>query len=102
MCLETLRRAWGGPVFVNSGWRCGNRNLEVGGTRTSRHLIGCAADVSIRPPAGPEWQKFTQLGARLCRHPGWEFLLYKTYIHIGAPRDESEKRWGGGRIITSR
>ena len=57
--LEGLRRAWGGPVVVNSGFRCGRHNAEVGGVSNSRHLIGCAADVR---PAEGSMEDFSCLG----------------------------------------
>ena len=61
-------------------------------------MIGCAADVRTRSPAGPEWQRFSLLAEQLCRHTGWEFVLYPTFIHIAAPRDESDRKWNGGKI----
>ena len=39
--LEILRRAWGEPIHANSGYRCLRHNTDVGGAKTSRHLIGC-------------------------------------------------------------
>ena len=96
MWLDILRRAWGEPVFVNSGWRCAAHNMEVGGSRTSRHLIGCAADIRIK--SGQEWQRFSLLAKRLCSHPGWEFLTYPTFIHVAVPREESGRKWSGGQI----
>ena len=95
--LEILRRAWGESVIVNSGWRCAARNLKVGGARHSRHLIGCAADIRISKPSGPDWQRFSVLAERLCRNPGWEFLPYPTFIHVAVPREEAERKWRGGR-----
>jgi len=99
MWLDILRRAWGEPVIVNSGWRCAPRNLKVGGAQTSRHLIGCAADIRIRSPAGSEWRRFSILAGRLCRLPGWEFLLYPAFIHISVPREEAVRRWNGETTI---
>ena len=96
MWLELLRRAWGGPVIVNSGRRCASRNLKVGGAPSSRHLIGCAADVRAADAA--EGRRFRDLAERLCRQPGWEFLPYETFVHIAAPREEAERLWDGGGI----
>ena len=101
MWLSILRGAWGGPVAVNSGWRCAAHNMKVGGARTSRHLIGCAADIRTNTQGGQGWKNFSLLAERLCRQPGWEFLPYPTFIHIAAPREcgESGKKWNGGKII---
>jgi hypothetical protein len=38
-------RAVVGPLRVTSGYRCGHLNRAVGGTATSRHVLGLAADV---------------------------------------------------------
>jgi uncharacterized protein YcbK (DUF882 family) len=45
--LELLRTAAGGPVIVDSGYRCSIYNSEVGGVSKSQHMMGEAADVKI-------------------------------------------------------
>jgi len=47
--LDPARQKLGGPVRVNSGYRCAKHNREVGGVSVSQHLRGEAADVA---PAG--------------------------------------------------
>ena len=43
--LETLRELWGGFAFrITSGFRCKGLNDAVGGSRSSFHLSGRAAD----------------------------------------------------------
>jgi hypothetical protein len=99
--LDLLRRAWGGPLGVNSGWRCAPHNSEVGGSRTSRHLIGCAADIRpILSAASDAYraERFFAFAARFFRLPGWEFRLDPTFIHAAAPRDAAEASWDGGVI----
>jgi hypothetical protein len=44
--LDPLREAWGGPIRVNSGYRCPELNKAVGGTPTSQHQLGEAADIT--------------------------------------------------------
>ena len=41
--LEPVRTAFG-PVIVTSGYRCPQLNLAIGGSKTSAHMYGCAAD----------------------------------------------------------
>lgn len=48
--LDGIREAWGGPIKVNSGYRCPKLNKAVGGSETSVHMIGFAAD--LRPASG--------------------------------------------------
>lgn len=43
--LDPLREAWGGPLIVTSGYRCAELNRAVGGSATSAHLAGWAADL---------------------------------------------------------
>ena len=43
--LEWLRERVGTPLNINSGYRSAKINLLVGGSSTSRHLAGLAADI---------------------------------------------------------
>lgn len=45
--LEPLRQHLGLPIHVNSGYRCEQVNALVGGAKTSQHLKGEAADITI-------------------------------------------------------
>ena len=48
--LDPLREAWGGPIHVNSGYRCHELNRLVGGTPYSQHQRGEAADITVGSP----------------------------------------------------
>ena len=54
--LDPLREAWGGPLVINSGYRCEALNRAVGGSATSAHMFGYAAD--IRPTDSRRTAKF--------------------------------------------
>lgn len=43
--LEPLRLAWGAPIIVTSGYRGTKLNKAVGGSNTSEHRYGYAADI---------------------------------------------------------
>lgn len=45
LILEPLRMSLGQPIRINSGYRCKEVNLGVGGVSTSHHLLGLAADI---------------------------------------------------------
>lgn len=47
MVLDPLRRLYGQPVRINSGFRCEQLNKIVGGVANSWHLLGNAADIHI-------------------------------------------------------
>ena len=47
--LDPLREAYGKPIVVTSGYRCPALNKAVGGSATSDHMRGCAADIHGTP-----------------------------------------------------
>lgn len=48
--LDPAREQFGGPVSVNSGYRCQKHNLEVGVVVNSQHIKGEAADIIAGSP----------------------------------------------------
>lgn len=52
--LDPLRAAWGGPIYVNSGYRSRALNKAVGGVANSEHLTGRAADITTGSKEGNE------------------------------------------------
>jgi hypothetical protein len=52
--LETVKTALGGkPVMINSAYRGPAVNEKVGGSKSSQHMVGCAADIRI-PGMNPD------------------------------------------------
>lgn len=45
--LDPLRKAYGKPIKVSSGYRCTKLNTLVGGVTNSDHLLGMAADLDL-------------------------------------------------------
>lgn len=45
--LEKIRSHFGKPVTINSGFRCIKLNKAIGGSKTSQHVKGEAADIEI-------------------------------------------------------
>lgn len=43
--LDPLREWYGKPIIINSGYRCPQLNRAVGGSPTSQHMKGEAADI---------------------------------------------------------
>ena len=43
--LDPIRKAWGKPIVVSSGYRCKQLNALIGGVKNSHHILGCAADI---------------------------------------------------------
>lgn len=44
--LDGVREIYGKPITVNSGYRCQELNKAVGGSATSDHVKGFAADIT--------------------------------------------------------
>lgn len=50
--LDPLREWYGKPIRVNSGFRCEALNEAVGGSDTSQHRLGEAADITVGTKKG--------------------------------------------------
>lgn len=89
--LDPARQKFGGPVLVNSGYRCPKHNAEVGGVQRSQHLVGEAAD--IRPNENHNENENLKRLARIIVENGKfdQLILYPTFLHV------SYKRSGANR-----
>lgn len=47
MILDPLRRLYGKPIIITSGYRCTELNKKVGGVANSWHTQGNAADIHV-------------------------------------------------------
>ncbi|MBF0421910.1 MAG: hypothetical protein HQL73_02840 [Magnetococcales bacterium] len=45
VALDAVRKAYGKPMVITSGYRCFSHNASVGGVKGSAHLVGKAVDV---------------------------------------------------------
>lgn len=76
--LVNLRRHYGQPITIHSGCRCQKHNKAVGGVINSQHLIGRAADVTVKNvdlKTVYEYLCTTYKGK-------YGFKLYKTFVHL--------------------
>ena len=94
--LDPLREAWKSPIRVTSGYRCAALNKAVGGSSTSAHLYGYAADIV---PINGEIRKFKEFcknyfGSR--RHLFDQVILEvdgeREWVHIGLKTADGRKR----------
>jgi hypothetical protein len=46
-CLQPLREATNRPIFISSGYRSPDLNSLIGGSKTSAHMAGNAADFIV-------------------------------------------------------
>jgi zinc D-Ala-D-Ala carboxypeptidase len=90
--LEQVRELAGKPIAISSGYRSPELNRWVGGSSTSAHTLGLAADITcsgITPKAL----------AMLIRESaiGYDQLIYEgTWVHIGL--SEGDLR---GQVLTA-
>lgn len=77
--LQYLRDCVGMPLYINSAYRCPRLNARVKGSPRSHHLLGSAADISIRnlSPASRARLDRAILDSYPC-----EFIKYDTFWHV--------------------
>ena len=46
--LQAIRDHFGAPVVITSGYRTVAHNAKVGGSKSSQHLLGRAADIQVQ------------------------------------------------------
>lgn len=63
--LDPLRERWGAPIIVDSGYRCPRLNKIVGGSSSSQHLLGEAADIHTLSDRPEDNEKLFQLIANM-------------------------------------
>lgn len=83
--LNEARDYAGIPFKINSGYRCKEHNAKEGGSKTSSHLSGLAADIS----AVTGNQKFIIVKA--CIHAGFNRIgIGSNFVHVDVD-DRSDK-----------
>lgn len=90
--LQPLREAWGGPLFINSGYRSEELNKKVGGVATSQHCKGEAADVGVTDPYA-----LAKLANKM-RLPFDQMIVYPSFVHFSYKREGKNR----GQILYSR
>jgi len=82
--LDPLRSAWGSAINVTSGYRCPTLNALVGGTMSSAHLSGYAADLY---PANGQFDRFVTFTKT------WVMAHGIKFDQLIIERDQEGKRW---------
>ena len=91
--LQFLRDYTGRPITINSAYRCPEHNAKVGGSKTSQHLLGKAADITIQSLKPAEVyaliEELIDMGHLLQGGLG----LYDTFVHYDIRKTKA--RWNG-------
>ena len=94
--LDPLREAWKSPIRVTSGYRCAILNRAVGGSSTSAHLYGCAADIVPLNGKIAEFKEFCRKYFDVRRHLYDQVILEvdgeREWVHIGLKTADGRKR----------
>lgn len=83
-CLDPIRRFCGKPVTVMSGYRGPRLNAAVGGSPTSQHVHGQAADIVVK---GETMRVFEALVNGSLKIPAGQVIAYpsKGFLHVATP-----------------
>ncbi len=92
--LQCIREHFGKPITITSGYRTGTHNTAVGGSRSSQHLLGRAADIQV---AGVSVEDVAAYAESLL--PGWGGVgrypvkagRTKGWVHVDTRPNKS--RW---------
>lgn len=80
--LEPIRFKLGCPVMISSGYRCSRLNEAVGGSATSDHRYGLAADIYFDDFAD-KWPEVVVLLVCSSWIPFDQLIIYRNFLHIG-------------------
>lgn len=82
--LEKIRTTYGKPIIVTSGYRCEKLNKAVGGSKTSQHRLGQAADIRSVSDTKKDNQELFKviLG-----------MIFQEKIEVGQVIDEYDYNW---------
>ena len=93
--LDPLRKAWGKPIIVTSGYRVPRLNEAVGGVKNSDHLYGKAADIV---PKNGKFDDFAKFLKKWLRDKNFcQCIIEKKgnsrWIHISYDEDNNKKQF---------
>lgn len=82
MILDPLRRIYGKPILITSGYRCPKLNTLVGGVSNSWHTQGNAADIHVA-----SLTEATKLFSNLQKIPSVDTVLFEhsdsgQWLHV--------------------
>lgn len=96
--LDPLRKAWGKPIIVTSGYRVPGLNEAVGGVENSDHLYGRAADIVPQDPK--DFKKFTEFIKDFLKDKEFKQCIIEKkgnsrWIHISYDENNNKKQFLG-------
>ena len=90
--LDPVREAYGKPIYVNSGYRCEKHNKAVGGVPRSQHLVGQAADISVKSEKLKVKSELETLASIIVQQGKFDqLILYPTFLHVSYKRNGNNR-----------
>ena len=80
--LQAFRDVFNEPITINSSYRCVEHNSSVGGSKTSQHLLGKAADITIKGYTPDEVADKIELLHSENRNRTNGLGRYNTFTHV--------------------
>lgn len=94
--LEAIRTALGGKsIQITSGYRCNDLNKRIGGSKTSAHMDGRAADISVRGMSPLQSARAIQASGIVLD----QLIFEDQWVHVGIARVGETPR---GDVLTAR
>lgn len=87
--LEPVREMVGRPIIITSGYRCPQLNKAVGGSKTSQHMFGQAADIIVK---GVSKQEMYYIGEKIRRSN----IVFDQMIFEGVLESSEKTDWKRG------
>ena len=92
--LDPLREAWGSGINVTSGYRSPALNKAIGGSPTSAHVFGYAADLQ---PSNGKIKEFKEFAKKWLSDKSFdqyinEYSGTSEWVHIGYKNNAGEQR----------
>ncbi|MBR6516695.1 MAG: peptidase M15 [Bacilli bacterium] len=96
--LQPIRDKYGKPIVINSGYRCLALNNKVGGSKTSQHLTGAAADIEDKSGNNKELfyliKKMIENGEIEVGQLIWEYGTKENpnWVHVSLPKKNKKNQ----------
>jgi zinc D-Ala-D-Ala carboxypeptidase len=88
---QAIRNAWGRPVYITSGVRSPEHNIEVGGAPNSSHLRGLAVDISDNEEGQMLSSRFRYVVLDTLMSMGIRRVgIAETFIHFDIDREKGQ------------
>ena len=91
--LEALRAYLNAPIQINSGYRSKEHNKSVGGSKTSQHLYGKAADIVVKGYTTEQVYEAIEHLISIGEMKEGGLGMYETFVHYDIRGTKA--RWNG-------